>query len=72
MKKSESVKKETAEKVTEAFATGVYRQPDGLWVARVYAIDSKGNSKISKESIPDLRAIAIERMQIYASNLFMS
>ena len=69
MKKPEKLQETETESV---LATSVHRLPDGLWVARIYEIDSKGKATIKKESTPDLRAMAIERMQIDASNLFLS
>lgn len=63
---------EPAEREPPAMATSVYKRPDGLWVARVYSVEASGKAKIVQESTPDLRAMALERMQIWASDLFLT
>lgn len=52
-------------------ATGVVKLPSGEWVARIYSIDENGRATIEKETTPDLRAVAIERMQVFAAQLFL-
>lgn len=52
-------------------SVGVVRLPTGDWVARIYAIRPDGTATIEKESQPDLRAVAIERMHVYTAQLFL-
>lgn len=52
-------------------ACGVAKLPDGHWVARIYEIDAEGGAKVIKESVPDLRAVAIERLHVYTAQCFL-
>lgn len=53
-------------------AVGVMKRPDGLWIARIYEIDEAGRiCKVVKESAPDIRAVAIERLHVFNAQTFL-
>lgn len=52
-------------------ACGVLKRPDGLWVARIIEVTDDGKARVVKESAPDLRAVALERLHVYTAQTFL-
>lgn len=52
-------------------SVGVVKRPDGLWQARIVELDDNGKAVIVEESEPDIRAVAIERLQVWCAQLFL-
>jgi hypothetical protein len=61
----------TKSEVIPGKSVGVTKRPDGLWQARVIELDGSGKAVIVEESEPDVRAVAIERMQVWCAQLFL-
>jgi hypothetical protein len=56
---------------TEHRVIGVMKRADGEWVTRTYIIKEDGTAVLERESPPDIRAVALERMHVSIARTFL-